>query len=56
VATVKDTAMVTTSLKMALWHRDHTDRRVGDGLIHHSDAGSQPRFNGSSQHRLIERY
>jgi putative transposase len=39
VATVKDTAMVTTALKMALWRRDHTDRRVGDGLIHHSDAG-----------------
>jgi putative transposase len=41
VATVKDTAMVTTALKMALWRRDHTDRRVDDGLIHHSDAGSQ---------------
>jgi len=41
VATVKDTAMVTTALKMALWRRDHTDRRVGDELIHHSDAGSQ---------------
>jgi transposase InsO family protein len=41
VATVKDTAMVTTALKMALWRRDHTERRVGDGLIHHSDAGSQ---------------
>lgn len=34
-------AMVTTALKMALWRRDHADRRVGDGLIHHSDAGSQ---------------
>ena len=40
-ATVKDTAMVTTALKMALWRRDHTDRRVASGLIHHSDAGSQ---------------
>ena len=53
-ATIKDTALVTTALKMALWRRDHADRRVADGLIHHSDAGSQPRFNGSSQHRLIE--
>ena len=26
---------------MALWRRDRADRRVGDGLIHHSDAGSQ---------------
>ena len=33
--------MVTTALKMALWRRDHEGRRIGDGLIHHSDAGSQ---------------
>jgi hypothetical protein len=23
---------------MALWRRDHTGRRVDEGLIHHSDA------------------
>ena len=40
-ATVKDTAMVTTALKMALWRRDHAEHRVVAGLIHHSDAGSQ---------------
>jgi putative transposase len=40
-ATVKDTVMVTTALKMALWRRDHAERRVAEGLIHHSDAGSQ---------------
>ncbi|MGM5068983.1 IS3 family transposase [Rhodococcus qingshengii] len=40
-STVKDTGMVTTALKMALWRRDHGGHRVGDGLIHHSDAGSQ---------------
>lgn len=40
-ATVKDTAMVTTAVKMALWRRDHSGRPVADGLIHHSDAGSQ---------------
>jgi transposase InsO family protein len=40
-ATVKDTAMVTTALRMALWRRDHDARPVTDGLIHHSDAGSQ---------------
>jgi putative transposase len=39
-ATVKNTVLVTTALKMALWRRDYTDRRVDDGLIHHSDAGS----------------
>jgi putative transposase len=36
-ATSKDTAMVTTALKMALWRRDHADRRVDAGLIHHSE-------------------
>jgi hypothetical protein len=49
-ATVKDTAMVTTALKMALWRRDHAEHSVGAGLIHHSDAGSQGGFNWSSQH------
>ena len=38
---VKNTAMVTTALKMALWRRDHEGRQIGEGLIHHSDAGSQ---------------
>lgn len=38
---VKNTAMVTTALKMALWRRDHEGRRISQGLIHHSDAGSQ---------------
>jgi transposase InsO family protein len=38
---VKDTTLVTTALRMALWRRDHADRGAGDGLIHHSDAGSQ---------------
>ncbi len=27
--------MVTTALQMALWRRDHTQRSIGDGLIHH---------------------
>jgi putative transposase len=40
VAKTKDTAMVTTALKMALWRRDHFGHTVNDGLIHHSDAGS----------------
>ncbi len=33
----------------AVWH-SNTDLSE---LVHHSDRGSQPRFNGSSQHRLI---
>jgi len=36
-ATVKGTAMVTSALKMALWRRDHAERRIDTGLIHHSD-------------------
>jgi transposase InsO family protein len=52
-ATVKDTAVVTTALKMAWWRRDHADRAVASGLIHHSDAGSQGGFNLSSQHSVV---
>jgi putative transposase len=40
-ATVKDVAFVEDCLRMALWRRDHTGRPVGEGMIHHSDAGSQ---------------
>ena len=48
-ATVKDTAMVTTALKMALWRRDHAERSVASGLIHHSDYAEvciKPRIRG----------
>ena len=38
--------LVVDALQMAL-HR----RRPAPGLIHHSDQGSQPELNGSSQHR-----
>ncbi|GAS97474.1 ISRs2 transposase [Mycolicibacterium canariasense] len=41
VSQTKDTAMVITALKMALWRRDHHGHTVAEGLIHHSDAGSQ---------------
>jgi putative transposase len=40
-ATVKDVAFVEACLRMALWRRDHTGRPVLEGMIHHSDAGSQ---------------
>jgi hypothetical protein len=46
VASVKETRWFTTALKMALWRRDHTDRRVGDSLIHHSDAWSHASIAG----------
>ena len=37
------------ALEMALWRRQG---RHGE-LVHHSDAGCQPRFKGSSQHCLV---
>lgn len=39
-ATTKETELVMTPLRMALWARDREGHRVGAGqLIHHSDAG-----------------
>ena len=43
------TDMVLDALEMARWQRGATL----EGLIAHSDAGSQLRFNGSSQHCLV---
>lgn len=40
-ATTKATPLVTTALRMALWRRDRAGHHVDDGLVHHSDAGSQ---------------
>ena len=40
------TQLVTDALLMAIWRRGATD-----SLLHHSDQGSQPAFNWSSQHR-----
>ncbi len=40
-ATVKTTPLVTTALRMGLWRRDRAGHPAEDGLIHHSDAGSQ---------------
>ena len=42
------TALVTNALGMAIDQR----RPHGDTVIH-SDQGTQPRFKGSSQHRLL---
>jgi hypothetical protein len=50
---VKDTALVTTALKVGLWWRDHTDRRVVDGLIYHSDAGFAVVVDFISRKRLF---
>ncbi|MHA7277929.1 DDE-type integrase/transposase/recombinase [Arthrobacter sp. Hz1] len=40
-AMIKDTDMVLTTLKMALWRRDQAGTPVPEGLVHHSEAGSQ---------------
>lgn len=40
-ATTKTTPLVTTALRMGLWRRDRAGHTVHDGLVHHSDAGSQ---------------
>ncbi|WP_156163737.1 IS3 family transposase [Demequina subtropica] len=37
----KTTPLVTTALRMGLWRRDRAGHPAGDGLVHHSDAGSQ---------------
>lgn len=41
VDTTMKTSLVLDTLEMALWARDHHGQPVDDGLIHHSDAGSQ---------------
>ncbi len=49
------TDVVLDALEMALWNRTRADANL-DGLIHHSDAGSQGGFNTSIRYtdRLIE--
>ena len=40
----KTTPLVTTALRMGLWRRDRAGHPAGEGLVHHSDAGSQGGF------------
>jgi putative transposase len=47
--TTMKTSLVLDTLEMALWARDHHGEPVTDGLIVHSDAGSQAGLNWSSQ-------
>jgi putative transposase len=50
-ATTKDTDLVMTPLRMAIWQRDRDGHPIVPGeLIGHADAGSQGGFNWSSQH------
>jgi putative transposase len=43
------TDLALDALEMAIWRR----QAQLDGLVHHSDRGSQRRFKGSLQHRLV---
>ena len=43
------TDLALDALEMAIWRR----QTQLEGLVHHSDRGSQPGFKGSSQHRLV---
>jgi putative transposase len=52
-ATSKRSKLVLDALDMALWRRDRAGIPAGPGLVHHSDAGSQTRFNQWMQHRLM---
>ena len=46
--------LVLIPLRMAAWARGQGGHPVVRGeLVHHSDAGSQPRFKGSSQRCLV---
>jgi putative transposase len=40
-ATTKQTPLVTTALRAGLWRPDRAGQVIEDGLVHHSDAGSQ---------------
>ncbi len=40
-STTKQTPLVTSALRMGLWRRDRAGQTISDGLVHHSDAGSQ---------------
>jgi putative transposase len=52
--TTMRTSLVLDALEMAIWTRDRAGVADLTGLIHHTDAGSQLRFKGSSQHCPIE--
>jgi putative transposase len=47
------TSLVLDTLEMALWSRQRSGLPVQAGLVHHHDAGSQPRLKRSSQRRSV---
>ncbi len=53
-ATTMRTSLVLDALERAVWTRAQHGREDLSGLVTHSDAGSQLRFKGSSQHLNLE--
>jgi putative transposase len=47
------TSIVLDSIDHAIWTRQQDGVSDLNDVVHHTDRGSQRRFNGSSQHRLI---
>lgn len=54
IARRKETDLVLSGLKMALWRRDHTGHPVSSDLIHHSDAGSQYTSIRFTEHLVLQ--
>jgi putative transposase len=54
-ATTMRTSLVLDALEQAVWTRRQQGVDELGALVHHSDAGSQRRFNRSSQHQLLGR-
>ena len=50
-ATSMRTALVLDALEQAVWTRTREGVADLSGLVHHTDAGSQPELNRSTQHR-----
>lgn len=54
VASEKTTPLVQTCLDMAVWSRKNAGQPVQQGLIHHSDAGSQYTAVRFTEHLMLE--
>jgi putative transposase len=50
----KHTELVLTCLRMATWRRGHDGHPITDGLVHHSDAGSQYTSIHFTEHLALE--
>lgn len=53
-ANTKHTDLVLTALRMATWRRDHDGHPITQGLVHHSDAGSQYTSIHFTEHLALE--